>query len=182
MAFSQRAHESVYPALVLPGLLPPGCVRYVRMSLDPATAEARLASPAMQRVIWATVDPSAGRAGIKPFVVEAGTPGLKVTKLEHKMGIRASDTVSLVLENCRIPLGNLLGSAELVDRTKGFKGAMATFDATRPSVAASALGILQRATQVAVINQTAKANKTNRRRGVLLAGRSSVGERCRRGH
>jgi acyl-CoA dehydrogenase len=92
-------------------------------------------------VIWATVDPSAGRAGIKPFVVEAGTPGLKVTKLEHKMGIRASDTASIVLEDCRIPLDNLLGSAEVVDRTKGFKGAMATFDATRPSVAASALGI-----------------------------------------
>jgi acyl-CoA dehydrogenase len=80
-------------------------------------------------------------AGIKSFVVEAGTPGLKVTKLEHKMGIRASDTASLVLEECRIPLDDLLGSAEVVDRTKGFKGAMATFDATRPSVAASALGI-----------------------------------------
>jgi len=92
-------------------------------------------------VIWATVDPSAGRAGIKPFVVEAGTPGLKVTKLEHKMGIRASDTASIVLEDCRVPLDNLLGSAEVGDRTKGFKGAMATFDATRPSVAASALGI-----------------------------------------
>ncbi len=92
-------------------------------------------------VIWATVDPSAGRAGIKPFVVEAGTPGLRVTKLEHKMGIRASDTASLVLEDCRVPLDNLLGTAEVVDRTKGFKGAMATFDATRPSVAASALGI-----------------------------------------
>ena len=92
-------------------------------------------------VIWATVDPSAGRAGIKPFVVEAGTPGLTVTKLEHKMGIRASDTASLVLQDCRIPVDNLLGSAEVVDKTKGFKGAMATFDATRPSVAASALGI-----------------------------------------
>ena len=92
-------------------------------------------------VIWATVDPAAGRAGIKSFVVEAGTPGLKVTKLEHKMGIRASDTASIVLEDCRIPLDNVLGSAEVADRTKGFKGAMATFDATRPSVAASALGI-----------------------------------------
>ena len=92
-------------------------------------------------VVWATVDPSAGRAGMKPFIVEAGTPGLRVTKLEHKMGIRASDTASVVLEDCRIPLDNLLGTAEVADRTKGFKGAMATFDATRPSVAASALGI-----------------------------------------
>jgi acyl-CoA dehydrogenase len=92
-------------------------------------------------VVWATVDPAAGRAGMKPFVVEAGTPGLRIVKLEHKMGIRASDTASAVLDNCRIPLGNLLGSPEVADRTKGFKGAMATFDATRPSVAASALGI-----------------------------------------
>ncbi len=91
--------------------------------------------------MWATVDPSAGRAGMKPFVVEAGTPGLKVTKLEHKLGIRASDTASLVFDNCRIPLDNLLGSADIADKTKGFKGAMATFDATRPAVAASALGI-----------------------------------------
>lgn len=92
-------------------------------------------------VVWATVDPSAGRAGMKPFVVEAGTPGVTITKLEHKLGIRASDTAAVLFEDCRLPLGNLLGSPEVVDRTKGFKGAMATFDATRPSVAASALGI-----------------------------------------
>ena len=92
-------------------------------------------------VVWATVDPKAGRAGIKPFVVEAGTPGVRVSKLESKLGIRASDTASVVLEDCRIPADNLLGSAEVNDPTKGFKGAMATFDATRPSVAASALGI-----------------------------------------
>lgn len=92
-------------------------------------------------VVWATVDPSAGRSGIKPFVVEAGTPGVTITKLEHKLGIRASDTAAVLFEDCRLPLGNLLGSPEVADRTQGFKGAMATFDATRPSVAASALGI-----------------------------------------
>jgi acyl-CoA dehydrogenase len=92
-------------------------------------------------VVWATVDAKAGRAGMKPFVVEAGTPGVRVTKLESKMGIRASDTASVVLEDCRLPLSNLLGQAEVADPTKGFKGAMATFDNTRPSVAASALGI-----------------------------------------
>lgn len=92
-------------------------------------------------VVWATVDAKAGRAGMKPFVVEAGTPGVRVTKLESKLGIRASDTASVVLEDCRIPADNLLGSAEVTDPTKGFKGAMATFDSTRPSVAASALGI-----------------------------------------
>jgi acyl-CoA dehydrogenase len=99
-------------------------------------------------VVWATVDPRAGRAGMKPFVVEAGTPGLKITKLEHKMGIRASDTASAVLENCRIPLTNLLGTPEVNDPSKGFKGAMATFDATRPSVAASALGIARAALEL----------------------------------
>lgn len=94
-------------------------------------------------VVWATVDKSAGRAGMKPFVVEAGTPGLKIVKVEEKLGIRASDTASFVLDNCRIPADNLLGDAEVKSSggSKGFKGAMRTFDATRPIVAASAIGI-----------------------------------------
>jgi acyl-CoA dehydrogenase len=93
-------------------------------------------------VVWATVDKSAGRAGIKAFVVEAGTPGVKVTKVEDKLGIRASDTAAIVLEDCRIPLDNILGSPEVKQQsTEGFKGVMATFDATRPAVAASAIGI-----------------------------------------
>jgi acyl-CoA dehydrogenase len=93
-------------------------------------------------VVWATIDPSAGRAGVRPFVVEAGTPGCKVTKLEEKLGIRASDTATVVLQDCRIPFDNILGSPEIEKKTtKGFKGAMATFDASRPLVAASALGI-----------------------------------------
>jgi acyl-CoA dehydrogenase len=95
-------------------------------------------------VVWATIDPEAGRAGVRPFVVEAGTPGCTVTKLEEKLGIRASDTASIVLQDCRIPFENILGSPEVVEKKKdekGFKGAMATFDATRPLVAASALGI-----------------------------------------
>ncbi|HRJ40830.1 MAG: acyl-CoA dehydrogenase family protein [Caldilineaceae bacterium] len=98
-------------------------------------------------VVWATVDKHAGRAGMKPFVVEAGTPGLKIVKVEEKLGIRASDTASFVLDNCRIPADNLLGESgpksdkESSGETKGFKGAMRTFDATRPIVAASAIGI-----------------------------------------
>jgi acyl-CoA dehydrogenase len=93
-------------------------------------------------VVWATIDPSAGRAGVRPFVVEAGTPGCSVTKLEHKLGIRASDTASIVLQDCRIPFDNILGSPEVEKKTtEGFKGAMATFDASRPMVAASALGV-----------------------------------------
>ncbi len=92
-------------------------------------------------VVWATVDKSAGRAGIKAFVVERGTPGMTVTKVEHKLGIRASDTAMIVFEDCHIPTDNLLGSAEVKKTTEGFKGVMATFDATRPAVAASAIGI-----------------------------------------
>jgi acyl-CoA dehydrogenase len=92
-------------------------------------------------VVWATVDKTAGRAGIKSFVVPAHTPGMKVIKVENKLGIRASDTAMMVFEDCRIPLDNILGSAEVQTGNEGFKGAMATFDATRPLVAASALGI-----------------------------------------
>lgn len=93
-------------------------------------------------VVWASIDPSAGRAGMRSFVVEAGTPGCTVTKLEHKLGIRASDTVSMVLQDCRVPFGNILGNQEVKKKTtKGFKGAMATLDATRPLVAAQAIGI-----------------------------------------
>lgn len=92
-------------------------------------------------VVWASIDPAAGRAGMRAFVVEAGTPGCSVTKLEHKLGIRASDTVSMVFQDCRIPFDNILGSPTVEKTTKGFKGAMATFDATRPIVAAQAIGI-----------------------------------------
>lgn len=95
-------------------------------------------------VVWATLDRSAGRAGIRAFVVEAGTPGMTVTKVEDKLGIRASDTATIVLEDCRVPLDNILGSAE-VHQSKGFKGAMATFDATRPIVAASGVGVARAA-------------------------------------
>jgi acyl-CoA dehydrogenase len=94
-------------------------------------------------VVWATVDKRAGRAGMKPFVVEAGTPGAMIAKVEKKLGIRASDTAQIILDHCRVPASNLLGDAEV--RTggdsQGFKGAMRTFDATRPIVAASAIGI-----------------------------------------
>ncbi|NPV66284.1 MAG: acyl-CoA dehydrogenase [Anaerolineae bacterium] len=94
-------------------------------------------------VVWATIDRSAGRAGMRPFVVEAGTPGVTVSKPEIKHGIRASDTVSIKFENCRIPYDNLLGDPEVrrEGSREGFRGAMATFDASRPLVAASALGV-----------------------------------------
>ena len=90
-------------------------------------------------VVWATLDRDLGRAAIKSFVVPKGTPGMRVERLEHKLGIRASDTATIIFENCRVPKENLLGSAE-VDPKQGFAGAMATFDNTRPLVAAMAVG------------------------------------------
>ena len=96
-------------------------------------------------VVWATIDPTAGRAGMRSFVVEAGTPGVKVTKMEHKLGIRASDTVSISLVDARLPFDHILGSPTVEKTTTGFKGAMATFDATRPLVAAAGLGVARAA-------------------------------------
>jgi acyl-CoA dehydrogenase len=90
-------------------------------------------------VVWATLDKELGRAAIKSFVVAKRTPGMRVERLEHKLGIRASDTATIILENCRVPKENLLGSPE-VDPKQGFAGAMATFDNTRPLVAAMAVG------------------------------------------
>ena len=94
-------------------------------------------------VVWATVDAQAGRAGIKSFIVEAGTPGFIVAHTEKKLGIRASDTATLVFDDCRIPFDNILGSPEVITGKgrKGFKGVMKTFDNTRPIVAASAMGV-----------------------------------------
>jgi acyl-CoA dehydrogenase len=91
-------------------------------------------------VVWATLDRSQGRAAIKSFVVERDNPGLKLDRLEHKLGIRASDTANFVLEDCRIPKQNLLGSAEIAPKG-GFAGVMQTFDNTRPLVAGMAIGV-----------------------------------------
>ena len=95
-------------------------------------------------VVWASLDRSKGRAAIKSFVVEKGTPGFEVVRVEHKLGIRASDTAVLRLDNCRIPKENLLGSPE-IDTKSGFAGVMQTFDNTRPMVAAMGVGVARAA-------------------------------------
>jgi acyl-CoA dehydrogenase len=92
-------------------------------------------------VVFATIDPSLGRAGHRAFVVEKGTPGFSVGKIEEKMGLRASETAELVLEECRVPAENLLGGEEKYQAKEGFLTAMKTFDNTRPLVAAMAIGI-----------------------------------------
>ncbi|MFJ9389558.1 acyl-CoA dehydrogenase family protein [Nocardioides sp. NPDC101246] len=90
-------------------------------------------------VVWATLDKELGKAAIKSFVVEKGTPGMKVERLEHKLGIKASDTATITFTDCRVPAENLLGSPE-INVKEGFAGAMATFDNTRPLVASMAVG------------------------------------------
>lgn len=92
-------------------------------------------------VIFATIDPALGRAGHRAFVVEKGTPGFAVGRIEEKMGLRASETAELVLEDCRVPEENLLGGEEKYVSKEGFMTAMKTFDNTRPLVAAMAIGI-----------------------------------------
>jgi acyl-CoA dehydrogenase len=91
-------------------------------------------------VVWATLDRSKGRAAIKSFVVYRDNPGLKLDRLEHKLGIRASDTAAFILDDCRVPKEDLLGSPE-IDTKKSFAGAMQTFDNTRPLVAGMAVGV-----------------------------------------
>jgi acyl-CoA dehydrogenase len=104
-------------------------------------------------VIFATLDPARGRDAHRAFVVEKGTPGFRVGKIEKKMGLRASETAELVLEECRVPAANLLGGESHYESKEGFLGAMKTFDATRPMIAGMAVGIgraaIERATQIA---------------------------------
>jgi acyl-CoA dehydrogenase len=105
-------------------------------------------------VVVATVDPSLGTRGQASFVVDKGTPGLSQGKKESKLGIRASHTAEVILEDCRIPAENLLGGEEKLEKKlqRGREGkksrgadALATFEITRPIVGASALGIAQAA-------------------------------------
>jgi acyl-CoA dehydrogenase len=105
-------------------------------------------------VVVATVDPDLGHRGQASFVVPKDTPGFGMGKKESKIGIRASHTGELILEDCRIPAENLLGGMDKLERKlerarsgkrSGASGALATFEVTRPLVGASALGIAQAA-------------------------------------
>jgi acyl-CoA dehydrogenase len=98
-------------------------------------------------VLWATIDKSAGRAGIKSFLVEKDTPGFVVAHKEKKLGIRADDTAAYVFSDCRIPRQNLLGGDESIPKASSgdFRGVMKTFNMTRPAVSAIGLGIAEAA-------------------------------------
>lgn len=101
-------------------------------------------SRATHIVVWATLDKSLGRPAIKSFIVPRQHPGVTVERLEHKLGIKASDTAVIRFDNVRVPKDNLLGDPE-IKADKGFSGVMETFDNTRPIVAAMAVGVARAA-------------------------------------
>ncbi len=92
-------------------------------------------------VVWATIDPDLGRGGHRAFVVERGTPGFEILKVEHKMGSRGYETASFALDDVRLPGDNLLGGEAFYESRKGFKASMATFNMTRPLHTAHGVGM-----------------------------------------
>jgi alkylation response protein AidB-like acyl-CoA dehydrogenase len=110
-------------------------------------------------VVVATVDPSLGHRGQASFLIPPGTEGLRQGKKEKKLGIRASHTAEVLLENCRVPGDCLLGGEERLnaklergrnkDQAKTSSGALKTFEATRPIVGAQAIGIARAAFEFA---------------------------------
>ena len=96
-------------------------------------------------LVFAQTDPARAHRGISAFLVEKGTPGFLVPKIEDKLGLRASDTAEFVFEGCRVPAANRLGA-----EGQGFKIAMQTLDAGRVGIAAQAVGIARAALEASV--------------------------------
>jgi cyclohexane-1-carbonyl-CoA dehydrogenase len=88
--------------------------------------------------VLARTSPAAGRDGLSFFLVERNTPGLQIGRIEKKLGQRGSNTAEVILDEVRVPAGNLLG-----EEGKGFLLAMKDFDMSRPAVGAQALGIAE---------------------------------------
>jgi butyryl-CoA dehydrogenase len=96
-------------------------------------------------VVTAVTDRERRHGGVTAFLVEKGTPGFLVGKAEEKMGLRASDTVQLVFEDCRVPDENILGGEGM-----GFRIAMTALDSGRIGIAAQSVGVAQAALDMAV--------------------------------
>jgi alkylation response protein AidB-like acyl-CoA dehydrogenase len=97
-------------------------------------------------IVFAVTDPELGKKGLSAFLVPTDNPGYKVDRMEHKMGIRASDTCAVTLSDCRIPAQNLLG-----ERGKGLAIALSNLEGGRIGIAAQALGIARAAFEAALI-------------------------------
>jgi len=96
-------------------------------------------------IVFAVTDPELGKKGLSAFLVPTDNPGYKVDRMEHKMGIRASDTCAVTLSDCRIPAANLLG-----ERGKGLAIALSNLEGGRIGIAAQALGIARAAFEAAL--------------------------------
>jgi alkylation response protein AidB-like acyl-CoA dehydrogenase len=107
-----------------------------RWVLNGAKAFVTQGSIAGVYVIMARTDPAAGRRGISAFIVEAGTPGLRVGKHEDKLGVRCSDTAEVILEDCEVPAEQMLG-----EPGAGYQDAMRVLEGGRIGIGAMALGL-----------------------------------------
>jgi alkylation response protein AidB-like acyl-CoA dehydrogenase len=110
-------------------------------------------------IVFATVDPAAGYRGITAFVVERGFPGFAVGKKEDKLGIRASSTCELILDDCRVPRGNVLGEVG-----KGYKTAIETLNEGRIGIGAQMIGLARGALEAAI-----QYTKTRKQFGKAIA-------------
>jgi butyryl-CoA dehydrogenase/short/branched chain acyl-CoA dehydrogenase len=115
-------------------------------------------------IVFATVDPSAGYKGITAFIIERDTPGFQVGKKEDKLGIRASSTCELLLDDCRLPVANVLGQLG-----KGYKIAIETLNEGRIGIAAQMLGLAQGAW-----NHAAKYSQERQQFGKSIASFQAV--------
>jgi alkylation response protein AidB-like acyl-CoA dehydrogenase len=97
-------------------------------------------------IVFAVTDPDLGKKGLSAFLVPTDTPGFSVDRSEHKMGIRASDTCAVTLNDCHIPAANLLG-----ERGKGLAIALSNLEGGRIGIAAQALGIARAAFDAALL-------------------------------
>lgn len=96
-------------------------------------------------IVFALTDPSKGTRGMSAIIVEKGTPGFTVGKVENKMGLGGSETAELIFEDCRVPAKNLLGK-----EGQGFKIAMQALDGARIGVGAQAMGVAEAAVDLSV--------------------------------
>lgn len=115
-------------------------------------------------IVFAVTDPELGKKGLSAFIVPTDTPGFEAGRLEHKLGIRASDTCGITLNDCSIPAENLLG-----ERGSGLAIALSNLEGGRIGIAAQALGIARAAFEAAVAYA-----RTRRQFGKPIAEHQSI--------